>query len=292
MRTDCEVFIEVNVPMAYHNGVKFFISKNRVILSPGIEGAIAPNYLKMVTDKKGNVLHKQNYEVLIYLDFTANLILNYMIIDLSELKVLKSETATNISFDNFVENKIDENIFRRPFIIVISEAQKNDYEEYLKNNHHNIKYLGFFSDYITIPDNKLEDIKQLEGLIKAEHFNSSNSKRVKFDFKKVESKNDDCNEMSGGNDITTSNKSGDFKLTREVIKDPNVEKNYLLMFLNFEEEDILTSIDCMLIPNSDVKLFKIYTFKLENKLVKANLNDFLDGLKKFLEANVNNLINM
>jgi 2'-phosphotransferase len=59
MRGDCDVFVEVNLPMCYYNGIKFFISKNNVILSPGENGVIAPKYFKIVHNKNGEVLMSQ-----------------------------------------------------------------------------------------------------------------------------------------------------------------------------------------------------------------------------------------
>jgi 2'-phosphotransferase len=37
-------------------GIEFFVSKNNVVLSSGIDGVISPNYFKIVKDLKGLVL--------------------------------------------------------------------------------------------------------------------------------------------------------------------------------------------------------------------------------------------
>jgi hypothetical protein len=55
----------------------------------------------------------------------------------------------------------------------------------------------------------------------------------------------------------------------------------LLVFLNFEEEDILTSIDTILYSTTDTSNNHL-NFKLASKPIKENLNSFLDELKAFL----------
>ena len=63
MRNDCDIFVEVNLPMCHFNGIKFFISKNNVILSPGENGVILPKYFKIAHNKNGEVLHSQKYNI-------------------------------------------------------------------------------------------------------------------------------------------------------------------------------------------------------------------------------------
>ena len=40
MRTTCDTFIEIDIVKALADGIPFFVAKNGVILSPGIEGVI------------------------------------------------------------------------------------------------------------------------------------------------------------------------------------------------------------------------------------------------------------
>jgi hypothetical protein len=289
MRNNCEVFVDVNVPLAVYNGVPFYISKNKVILSPGVNGAIDPKFIKRVTDKKGQILMKQQYEVVVYISIAHNLVLNYAMIDLVELKHLQCEAAVNLTFDSFINSKLTDDIRRRPFVIAIDKNKQGEYEEYLKKNYHQVKYLSAFTDYIPINPEIVCDIKEIEKV--KESFNTANISQVKIDFKENKVKIEKFEKMVIDDEgIVKGNqqvkKEEDFKLTRDALKNPNLEKNYILMFLNYEEEDILTSIDCVLIPNSDISKFKSYTYTLELQQIKANLNNFLDGFKKFLESNV------
>lgn len=42
MRKSCKVFIEIDLEKALQDGLEFFISSNKVILSNGIENVIIP----------------------------------------------------------------------------------------------------------------------------------------------------------------------------------------------------------------------------------------------------------
>jgi 2'-phosphotransferase len=48
MRSDCDLFIELDGKLATENGYKIYKSKNEVILSPGINGVIPSLYFKRV----------------------------------------------------------------------------------------------------------------------------------------------------------------------------------------------------------------------------------------------------
>lgn len=41
MKNSCTIFIEIDVESAINNGIEFYLSKNKVILSPGIDGVIS-----------------------------------------------------------------------------------------------------------------------------------------------------------------------------------------------------------------------------------------------------------
>lgn len=53
MRYNVEVIIEVDMKAAMEAGIEFFLSKNGVVLSSGIDGVIPPKFFKSVTDRKG-----------------------------------------------------------------------------------------------------------------------------------------------------------------------------------------------------------------------------------------------
>lgn len=55
MRKTAEVFIYINIPKALEEDIKFFISDNGVILTPGnSQGLLPPHLFLRVEDKKGN----------------------------------------------------------------------------------------------------------------------------------------------------------------------------------------------------------------------------------------------
>lgn len=56
MRKSCQIFIEIDLKMAMEDGMKFFISSNKVVLSSGINGVISPKYFKTVKNQKYQVI--------------------------------------------------------------------------------------------------------------------------------------------------------------------------------------------------------------------------------------------
>ena len=46
MRKDCNLYIEINIEKCMKDGIKFFESKNKVILSAGSDGYIPRVYLQ------------------------------------------------------------------------------------------------------------------------------------------------------------------------------------------------------------------------------------------------------
>jgi len=50
MRYNVEVVLYINLKRALSDGIPFFISTNRVLLSPGLDGAILPHYIEKVWD--------------------------------------------------------------------------------------------------------------------------------------------------------------------------------------------------------------------------------------------------
>lgn len=56
MRKSSQVFIYIDTHKAMQDGMRFYRSKNGVILSDGINGIIEPKYFEKVIDKQGNRL--------------------------------------------------------------------------------------------------------------------------------------------------------------------------------------------------------------------------------------------
>ena len=88
MRGSCEVLVEVNMPRAILQGkVPFYISQNRVILSPGLNGELPSAYFRSVIDmKKKEFLYQAPFDYICVYDFecqceegTKNLTFNEII---------------------------------------------------------------------------------------------------------------------------------------------------------------------------------------------------------------------
>ncbi|CAD8205378.1 unnamed protein product [Paramecium pentaurelia] len=63
MRNTCEVIIEVDMERAMKAGIEFYVSKNGVVLSSGIQGVIEPQYFKRVTNRKGQDINIQQQQI-------------------------------------------------------------------------------------------------------------------------------------------------------------------------------------------------------------------------------------
>ena len=46
MKYKCDVFIEIDLPLAMKDGMKFYVSTNKVVLSNGFQNTIPPKYFK------------------------------------------------------------------------------------------------------------------------------------------------------------------------------------------------------------------------------------------------------
>jgi len=76
-RANCNVFIEVNMPLAMQEGIKFYVSDNNVVLTSGVSGFLHPKYFKnLIIDgvhKEPNYnSHLLDLDYILVLDFEAN----------------------------------------------------------------------------------------------------------------------------------------------------------------------------------------------------------------------------
>jgi 2'-phosphotransferase len=52
-RSNCNLFIFIDIKQAIEDGIEFYMSSNNVILTKGINGILPPKYFKKVIDKDG-----------------------------------------------------------------------------------------------------------------------------------------------------------------------------------------------------------------------------------------------
>lgn len=52
IRSNCQIYIYINVSKAMNDGIKFFLSDNNVILTKGVNNVLSPEYFLKVLDKK------------------------------------------------------------------------------------------------------------------------------------------------------------------------------------------------------------------------------------------------
>ncbi|GAA6027521.1 hypothetical protein JCM8097_007903 [Rhodosporidiobolus ruineniae] len=56
MRTNCDLFIYLDVPALLADSIPIYTSTNNVVLTAGVDGVVAPKYFKKVQRKSGEVL--------------------------------------------------------------------------------------------------------------------------------------------------------------------------------------------------------------------------------------------
>ena len=264
MRSDCEVYVEINLIHAHHNDIKFLLSKNKVILSPGIDGIIPYKYFKRVCDNNGKCLHMQDYEIGFVMNDN-----NVLTVDLVEMKIIESRQLKDLN--EFVET-IEKTLFKRPCILIITNEE--EYVKMISENQSELKYPAFYYDYILLVELNKEDI--LKGLIMFK--NKLNSQNIKSINQQKRTKNE--------SEVSNSKTNENFKLTKDTLLNTKYKKNYFLFFLNFIENDIIESIDCIIIPDSDITKFESFQFTIETITIKKNIENFLKDLKDFLKKNV------
>lgn len=157
MRNSCDVFIEINAIRAYYENIKFFCSKNRVILTTGIEGELPVKYFKKVTSKSGKILFSQSYEVGCFINNAER---TFSIIDITnEGKILhKANFDPANSLDLLPEYFIRTGLSHRPFIVIIPKEFEQDYVYLITNKQDHIKHIGFYIDYFTTDSSNLNEV--------------------------------------------------------------------------------------------------------------------------------------
>lgn len=56
IRSSCDLFIEIDMHKAIQDGIKFYLSANKVVLSSGINNIISPKYFKAVKNRHGQMI--------------------------------------------------------------------------------------------------------------------------------------------------------------------------------------------------------------------------------------------
>ena len=184
MKRDTEVIIELNAGVAYYNGIPLYISKNNVILSPGIDGVVDRKYFKKVVDvDKKKVLFAQEYATALYVNANA---LSVCVVDCCQRKVLAR--ASNFCYSSYEDmnrfsmEMVKEGVCKRPWVVVVNRKDEESYCLNVKKlcEGNLLVHPGFYVDYVVVDDTIKEDAvvdKQMT-------FNSGMSKQVGVDYGK------------------------------------------------------------------------------------------------------------
>lgn len=158
MRFSCDVFIEINIIRAVENQIPFYISGNKVILSPGINGVLPFEFFSLAKTSKNEILYAQNYDVVVHFLFktnNANEIENILVIVIKNETFIKelnfSESVNEIAkLDKLTDYLIENKLFTEKIIITFSSDKIDNYNHLISNNLKDLRYKSFFMIYITL----------------------------------------------------------------------------------------------------------------------------------------------
>jgi 2'-phosphotransferase len=150
MRNDCNVMIEINGITAFYNGVKFFISKNKVVLTPGIDGVLPLEYFKKVIDRNGKILYQETPENCAFLDIDSEtgILKTFYVVNLKDNSLIYKHTEQSKTLNVVAEFFISKELIKKPFIVVVPANTENIYLKQVENMTNSFGYLAFFIDYL------------------------------------------------------------------------------------------------------------------------------------------------
>ena len=283
MRLSCEIFIEINMVYSFFNGIEFFLSENNVVLSSGINGIIPTKFFKRVLDKNQNVIFACQYDCIICFE---------------KDKILLKKTNENLievngnlndfgKLNEFVNLCIDKEYFKEKIITVVEKDFESSYLKIIKENVENSKILfpQIFVDYVLKKDDgiyKGDDLKKVDiNWIKVYSNNKNIQNGEKEEDKKEEKKEENKEENKEEKKIITEE-----KLTKEIIADDSKIKYYILIFINYDEDGFIDSIDILIINSNKMETIINQTnFRFTtDKSLKKNYENFINKLRNILQS--------
>lgn len=262
MRGSCQLIIEIDGPLCVANDIEMYISKNNVILSPGINGVIQPKFFKKVYLNELNT--NKNYKSSIYTD-----------------KFLMSCTYSQAIFINFNYNKKYNDGFRLNEIALISFKLDESFKILIEDT--------AYDSNCNNSDNKDSlskvDLNNFSNKLVNNNYNKDSTCLVMFESDLKTFKKYFLKEYSNTNNNKTLNHFALFNecilISKDLLK--NFEYNNALINNNFNELSYKNKVDL------------IYNLGKEGNLkgsltVKIHL-DYLEKKKKIIElTNTNNSI--
>ncbi len=140
----------------------FYISGNKVILSPGINGILPVEYFCLVKTSKNVILYQQNYDFVVYFQFNnnANEIENILVMDVKNEAVIKELNFSDLTnreedirkLDILIDFLIEQKLFKEKIIITFSLNRMDNYNNIISKNLKNLRYKSFFMIYIPLDE--------------------------------------------------------------------------------------------------------------------------------------------
>lgn len=173
MRVSCDVFVEIDIIRAVENGIPFYISGNKVILTPGINGILPLEFFLLVKTSNNATLYAQRYDFIVNFNFKSNdpnQIDSILIIDLTQEAIVKEFIFSDslieseiVKFDKLIDFLIEQKLFKEKIIVTFSQKNIENYNSLIISNLKSLRYRSFFMIYIT--NEKDIDQKEIANLL-------------------------------------------------------------------------------------------------------------------------------
>ena len=283
MRLSCDIFIEINMVYSFFNGIEFFLSENNVVLSSGINGIIPTKFFKRVLDKNQNVIFACQYDCIICFEKDKILLKK----NNDNLIEVNGNLNDFDKLNEFINLCIDKEYFKEKIITVVEKDFESSYLKIIKENVENSKILfpQIFVDYVLKKDDgiyKGDDLKKVDiNWIKVYSNNKNIQNDVKEEDNKEENKEEKKEENKEEKKIITEE-----KLTKEIIADDSKIKYYILIFINYDEDGFIDSIDILIINSNKMETIINQTnFRFTtDKSLKKNYENFINKLRNILQS--------
>lgn len=281
MKNDTEVIVEINAPLAWFNDIKVYISSNRVILSPGVDGVIPTPYFKKVVDyTSGKVLLSQTYKALVFIeDTTVSVVSNGEMFGFANFFSLLNAHALN-SVSSELVNVI--NLPKVPFVVAIREQNEEYYCLNVKQLIEKGKILhpAFYIDYVTIPDGC--NIKEMT-------YDSSMAKKVNISYGKYYDNLNLIKSNSAIDQISFLKRRHSF---HEYDNNHKLEIHYSKRLLFKFKDDLIINIA---FSNNTISVISCYNYNKHTNTTRAtkylftndiSIFDNLSNFKEEIERNI------
>ena len=154
MRGSCQLYVEIDAALCVARGIEMYISTNKVVLSPGVNGVILPLFFKRVVDKTGKILMACQYQQVIVPIFKNDKLIEITVIDLNEGKSYYGITNEEIDLNNFSNKFVNLKLNEKSTIVLLDADNYNKFKNYIQENYKSLNHPSLWSECLLLDSNK------------------------------------------------------------------------------------------------------------------------------------------